>query len=446
VRDESDKSAQEEAGGDPDGDVVALCAELIRLDTSNTGGPDGPGERAAAEYVAERLAEAGVATQIFESEPGRASLVGRIEGSDPSRPALLVHCHLDVVPADPASWTVHPFSGEVKDGYLWGRGAVDMKDMCAMVLAVVRRWHRVGYRPPRDIVLAFLADEETGSKLGAHWIVREHPELFDGCTEAVGEVGGFSYTVHDQLRLYPIMTAEKGKTWIRLTTRGTARHGSMLGRDNAIVDLAEAVARLGRHQFPMRLTDAVRGFLDAAQQATGADLSPQGVDQNLDKLGPLSGMIGATLRNTMHPSMLRAGANVNVVPEEAVAYADGRFLPGYEAEFHQQISEVLGPDVEWDLVLRDIALETTFDGPLVGAMAAALVAEDAGARAVPYMLSGGTDAKAFALLGMRCFGFSPLRLPADLDFGSLFHGVDERVPVDALTFGDRVLDRFLRTC
>jgi acetylornithine deacetylase/succinyl-diaminopimelate desuccinylase-like protein len=427
-------------------EVVSICSDLIRIDTSNYGGDVGANERPAAELVSKLLEEAGIATTIYESEPGRANVVGRITGTDPSRSALLIHCHLDVVPAVAADWTVHPFSGEIRDGQLWGRGAVDMKDMCAMVLAVVRSWSRDSFQPERDIVLAFLADEETGSKLGAHWVVRTHPELFEGCTEAVGEVGGFSYTVNDDLRLYPIMTAEKGKTWIRLTARGTAGHGSMINRDNAVTALASAVSRLGTHQFPVRMTESVREFLDITGKVTGLDFAEEKMEDSIMQLGSISSMLGAMLRNTMNPSMLAAGSNVNVVPAEAIAYADGRFLPGFEDEFHRQISEVLGPDISWELVLQDIALETGFDGPLVGAMCAALTAEDAGAVPVPYMLSGGTDAKAFALLGMQCFGFSPLRLPAELNFSGLFHGVDERVPIDSLLFGERVLDRFLRHC
>lgn len=426
-------------------EVVAICSELIRIDTANYGGADGANERPAAERVAELLTDAGLTPTILESEPGRANVFARVAGTDPSRPALLLHCHLDVVPAQAADWTLPPLSGEVHEGEVWGRGAVDMKDMCAMVLSVVRQWHRAGVRPARDIVLAFFADEETGSKLGAHWCARTHPELFEGCSEAVGEVGGFSYTVRDDLRLYPIMTAEKGKTWMRLTARGVAGHGSMISADNAVVRLSEAVARIGRHRFPLRITESVRGFLDATSAATGIDLAGADVETRLTELGPIAAMMGATLRNTANPSMLQAGSNVNVIPQEAVAYVDGRFLPGYEEEFHRQITEVLGPDIEWELVLQDIALETSFDAPLVAAMSAALVAEDPGARAIPYMLSGGTDAKAFAPLGVRCYGFSPLRLPPTLDFSALFHGVDERVPIAALEFGERVLDRFLRT-
>jgi acetylornithine deacetylase/succinyl-diaminopimelate desuccinylase-like protein len=425
--------------------VISLCSDLIRINTYNFGGTDGCNERPAAEFVAEHLSGSGVAVRIIESAPGRANVFGRIEGTDSSRPALLLHCHLDVVPAVAGDWQIDPLSGEVHDGYIWGRGAVDMKDMCAMVLAVVRHWHTAGLRPERDIVLAFFADEETGSKLGAHWIADNHRDIFDGCTEAIGEVGGFSYTVNDNLRLYPIMTAEKGKAWMRLTARGTASHGSMVTNDNAVIALCEAVARLGRHPFPIRPTESVDGFLAAASKATGVDFSGLDVEKKLLQLGPIASMVAATLRNTANPSMLQAGSNVNVVPQEAVAYIDGRFLPGYEEEFHKQVTEVLGPDIEWELVLQDIALETSFQGAIVEAMSASLIAEDPGAVAIPYMMSGGTDAKAFAPFGIRCFGFSPLRLPPDLEFGALFHGVNERVPVDALLFGERVLNRFLLT-
>jgi acetylornithine deacetylase/succinyl-diaminopimelate desuccinylase-like protein len=420
-------------------EVTELCSELIRFESVNPTGS----ERPIAEYVAAKLEEVGLETTLLESEPGRASVVTRIEGSDPSRGALLIHGHLDVVPADPADWTVHPFSGEVRDGCVWGRGAVDMKDMVAMTLAVARDLVRSGRRPPRDLVLAFVADEEAGGVKGAQFLARQHPGLFDGCTEAISEVGGFSYTVSDDLRLYLIETAQKGMAWMRLTAKGTAGHGSMVNHDNAVTALCEAVARLGRHQFPIRVTKTVRAFLDSTSEALGIELDPDDMDATVAKLGPLARMIGATLRNSAAPTMLEAGYKVNVIPGTASAMVDGRFLPGFEQEFASELDAVLGPEIQREWVHHDIALETDFDGALVDAMAGALRAEDPGARAVPYCLSGGTDAKSFSTLGMRCFGFSPLKLPADLDFSGMFHGVDERVPVESLDFGVRVLDRFL---
>ncbi len=430
-------------------EVVQLCSDLIRIDTTNPGDHSGPGERAAAEYVAAKLAEVGVQPQIFESHPKRTSLVARIEGTDRTRPALLMHGHLDVVPADAADWQVHPFAGELSGDCVWGRGAVDMKDMDAMIMAVVRRRLREGRRPPRDIVLAFLADEEAGGKWGARFLVDNHPDLFHGCTEAIGEVGGFSYTLHGPSgpqRMYLVQTAEKGMAWLRLTARGTAGHGSMLNDDNAVTELAEAVARLGRYEFGVRLTPSVQAFFERAAEVLEVEFCQDRCQEILDKLGPISRVTGATLRNTTNPTMLRAGYKVNVIPQIAAAEVDGRFLPGYEEDFLAELDRVLGPRIRREFIHSDIALETTFDGPLVDAMTRALLAEDPAARVVPYCLSGGTDAKSFARLGIRCFGFAPLKLPSDLDFSGMFHGIDERVPVDALHFGVRVLDQFLDHC
>ena len=426
-------------------EVAALCSDLIRIDTSNYGDHSGPGERPAAEYVAALLSEAGLEPVVLESHPGRTSVVTRIAGEDQGRPALLIHGHLDVVPADAADWAVPPFSGEIIDGTIWGRGAVDMKDMDAMILAVVRQRMREGRRPPRDVVLAFLADEEAGSTWGSRWLVENHASLFDGVTEAISEVGGFSATIGGR-RLYLVETAEKGMAWMRLTARGTAGHGSALQHNNAVTELAEAVARIGRHEWPTRLTPSARAFLEAAADALGLEFTPDAVPQVLAKLGPLARMIGASLVNTANPTMLNAGYKVNVVPQVATASVDGRFLPGHEEEFLIELDSLLGPGVEREFIHRDVALETTFDGILPEAMTAALLAEDPGARAVPYCMPAGTDGKAFSRLGIRCFGFAPLRLPADADFFGMFHGVDERVPVDALRFGVRVLDGFLDRC
>ncbi|MER5422575.1 M20/M25/M40 family metallo-hydrolase [Streptosporangium roseum] len=427
-------------------EVAGLCRDLIRIDSTNAGDNSGPGERAAAEYVAGKLAEVGLEPQILESDNRRANVIARIEGEDSSRGALLLHGHLDVVPFDADDWTHHPLSGEVADGCVWGRGAVDMKNMDAMILAVVRQRLSEGRRPPRDVVLAFTADEEAGGTYGAQWLADKHKDLFDGCTEAIGEVGGFSVSIDEARRLYLIEAAEKGIAWMRLTASGRAGHGSMLNGENAITELAEAVGRIGRYEWPVRLTQTVRAFLTETSRALELELDLDDAEATVAKLGPLARMIGATLRNTANPTMLQGGYKANVIPQTATAHVDGRFLPGHEEEFFQTIDELLGPNVTREFVYHDIAVETGFDGPLVRAMADALVAEDPGALAVPYTLSGGTDLKAFSRLGMRGFGFAPLKLPADLDFSGMFHGVDERVPVDSLRFGVRVLDRFLDGC
>ncbi|GAA3755988.1 M20/M25/M40 family metallo-hydrolase [Salinactinospora qingdaonensis] len=424
-------------------EVVDLCRELIAIDTSNYGDHSGPGEREAAEYVATKLDEVGVESRIYESHPGRSSVVGRIAGLDPTRPPLLLHGHLDVVPADAADWTHPPFAAEIADGCVWGRGAVDMKDMDAMILAVLRQRMREGRRPPRDIVLAFLADEEAGGTWGAQWLVDQHPELFADCTEAISEVGGFSLTINQDRRLYLIETAEKGIAWLRLTARGKAGHGSMVNDDNAVTELAEAVARLGRHTFPVQLTKAVRELLEEICQEFDIPFDEDDIESVVARLGPIANMIGATLRHSINPTVLNGGYKANVIPGTATAEVDGRFLPGMEEEFFAEIDRLLGPKVTREFIHHLPAVETGFEGGIVTAMTDALQAEDPGARTVPYCMSGGTDAKSFQRLGIRNFGFAPLRLPPELDFAGMFHGVDERVPVESLRFGVRVLDRFI---
>lgn len=319
-----------------------------------------------------------------------------------------------------------------------------------MMLAVARHFKRAGIVPPRDLVFAFVADEEHGGDYGAHWLVEHRPDLFEGVTEAIGEVGGFSITVPrkegGERRLYLIETAEKGLLWMRLTARGRAGHGSMVHDDNAVTALAEAVARLGRHEFPMILTDTVAQFLAAVTDETGLTFDTDDLEGSVAKLGPMARMLGATLRDTANPTMLKAGYKANVIPASAEAVIDCRVLPGRQAAFEREVDEIIGPDISREWISELSSYETTFDGDLVEAMSAAVLAVDPGARTVPYMLSGGTDAKAFAKLGIRCFGFAPLRLPPDLDFSALFHGVDERVPVEALHFGTQVLEHFLTHC
>lgn len=428
-------------------EVVSLCRDLLRIDTTNRGDTaTSAGESVAADYVAQALREVGLAPTLVESEPGRTSVVARFPGADRSRPGLVLHGHLDVVPAEAGEWRFDPFSGEIADGYLWGRGAIDMKHFDAMLLALVRQWRREGRVPPRDLVLAFLADEESGGRLGAHFLVEHHPDLFAGCSEAVGEVGGFSFTVSENRRLYLIETAQKGIAWLRLHATGRAGHGSMTNTENAVTRIAEAVTRLGQHRFPVVVTPTTRAFMEKAAAAIGAPVTLDDPEALIERLGPLSKLVTATIRNTANPTRLTAGYKDNVIPGRASATVDCRTLPGQDETFADQIRAIVGPGIELEFVERAQAIETSFDGPLVAAMTSALRAEDSGAEPVPYLLSAGTDAKAFTRLGMRCFGFTPLRLPPDLDFSALFHGVDERVPLEGLKFGVRVLDHFLRAC
>ena len=429
----------------PDAEVVALTSELIKIDTSNYGDGSGPGERVAAERVAELLDEVGIEPTVVESEERRANVFARWEpeGVDPSLPPLLIHGHLDVVPANADDWQVPPFAGEITDGCVWGRGAVDMKDFDAMLLSVVRARARAGVAPRRPIRLVFTADEEAGGLKGANWLVDQHPEMIKGCTEAIGEVGGFSLTIKDDLRLYLVQTAEKGMNWLRLIADGTAGHGSMRNHDNAITELAGAVSRIGRHQWPDRITGAQRAFLDALSEALEVDLDPDEVEETLAKLGSISRMVGATMSNTANPTMINSGYKHNVIPGQATAAVDGRTVPGGKDEFLATIQELIGDKVRYETVVDMPAVETEFAGALTDAMQASLLTEDPGARAVPYLMSGGTDAKAWDRLGVRCYGFAPLKLPPELDFVGMFHGVDERVPTESLEFGARVLDRFL---
>ncbi|WP_144207366.1 M20/M25/M40 family metallo-hydrolase [Mycobacterium tilburgii] len=447
-------TVENEVSNNSSDEVVEVVSRLIRFDTTNTGDPETTrGEAECAQWVAAQLAEVGYEPQYLESgAPGRANVFARLEGADRSRGALLIHGHLDVVPAELADWSVHPFSGAVEDGYVWGRGAVDMKDMVGMMIVVARQLKRAGIVPPRDLVFAFVADEEHGGRYGAHWLVDNRPDLFDGTTEAIGEVGGFSLTVPrrdgGERRLYLIETAEKGMQWMRLTARGQTGHGSMANDRNAVTILSEAVARIGRHEFPVVVTETVTQFLAVISEETGLTFDTGSADLQsvIQKLGTMARMLTAVLRDTANPTMLRAGYKANVIPGTAEAVIDCRVLPGRLAALEAEMDELIGPDVtrEW---IRDLpSYETTFDGDLVDAMNAAVLAVDPDGRTVPYMLSGGTDAKAFARLGIRCFGFAPLRLPPELDFSSLFHGVDERVPVESLRFGTAVLTHFLTHC
>ncbi|WP_306316346.1 MULTISPECIES: M20/M25/M40 family metallo-hydrolase [unclassified Streptomyces] len=429
-------------------EVVTFTSELIRIDTTNRGGGDCK-ERPAAEYAAEKLSEAGLKPTILERTPGRGNVVARIEGTDPTADALLVHGHLDVVPAEAADWSVHPFSGEVRDGVVWGRGAVDMKNMDAMILATVRQWARVGFRPRRDIVIAFTADEEASAEDGSGFLADEHPGLFEGCTEGISESGAFTFHDGGGRQLYPIAAGERGTGWLKLTARGRAGHGSKVNKANAVGRLAAAVARIDAHEWPVRLTPTVRAALTemAALYGIPADVDAPDfdVDALLAALGPAAALVEPTVRGSANPTMLSAGYKINVIPGEAVAYVDGRYLPGGEDEFKTTLDRLTGPDVAWEYHHREVALQAPVDSPTYARMRAAVEEFAPEGHVVPYCMSGGTDAKQFSRLGITGYGFAPLKLPEGFDYQALFHGVDERVPVEALHFGVRVLDRFLRT-
>jgi acetylornithine deacetylase/succinyl-diaminopimelate desuccinylase-like protein len=423
-------------------DVVKLCQELIQIPSVNFGEGKGD-EKAAAEYVAAKMKEVGIESKIYESAPNRCSVVARIEGRDKSKPGLVVNGHLDVVPANAADWSVDPFSGVIKDGCIWGRGAVDMKNMDAMILAVVRLWAKHDYQPERTIVIVFFADEEAGGIYGSRWMAEKHPEVFAGCSETISEVGGFSLTLLSGKRVYAIEASQKGIEWMKLTAEGVAGHGSMVNNANAVTRLSEAIAKIGNHTWPQRITKTSDLFFQKISELSGKPYDKNNLQPLIDEVGPMGKMIGATLCNTANPTMLEAGYKANVIPQSASAVVDGRTLPGYEKELLETVKSLVGEHVKVESLVSDIPLEVEFGGPLVDAMIAAIKSEDPEGIPIPYLLSGGTDNKALAKLGIVGYGFSPLKLPPDLDFTGLFHGIDERVPIDSLKFGARTLFHFL---
>lgn len=423
-------------------EVARVARDLIRFDTTNWGEGRSRGEREAAEYVGAYLEALGLRPEYYEPIPRRTNVSARIPGRDSSKPALVLHGHLDVVPAVAEDWSVDPFAGVVRDGMLWGRGAVDMKDMDAMILTSVADLMRAGEQPERDLVVTFFADEENGGVEGSQLVVRDRPEWFAGATEAISEVGGYSIGV-DGRRAYLLQVGEKALVWLRLHATGRAGHGSRLHPDNAITRLAEAVATLGRSRWPIELTPTTRRLVDDLAALSGRDASdPDGV---ADATGATSAFLASTFRTTTNPTGLTAGYKHNVIPDAASAAIDVRTLPGQEDAVLAEIQRIVGPDVRIEIVHRDIGLEVPFEGSLVDAMVGALGRHDPGVPVLPYLMGGGTDNKALSGLGIAGFGFAPLRLPADMDFTGMFHGVDERVPIDALVFGQRVLTDLIRT-
>lgn len=424
--------------------TVRIAQDLIRFDTTNFGEGRSHGETDAAEYLGALLSDLGLSPEYVDAATGRTSVIARVPGADASKPALVVHGHTDVVPADPVNWTVDPFGGIIRDGMLWGRGAVDMKNMDAMIVSSLQEILGSGRQPSRDLVVAFFSDEENGGVFGSHHVVQTRPDLFAGATEAISEVGGYSVDIGGR-RAYLLQTGEKALVWIKLIARGTAAHGSRVIRDNAVTKLARAVAAVGSREWPVRLTQTTEDLLGELAQLMNVDPMRVGPDELVLSTGTASGFLLATLRTTSNPTLLHAGYKHNVIPDTAEALIDVRTLAGDEDAVLAEIQELVGNDIEIVVLHRDIGLENSFDGDLVEAMVGALGRHDPGAPVLPYLLSGGTDNKALATLGIRGYGFAPLRLPAHLDFPGMFHGVDERVPLDALVFGRQVLTDLLLT-
>lgn len=424
--------------------ATKLCQTLLRIDTTNPPGA----ERAAAEVVADELRQAGLEPRYLESAPERANVVARLKGTG-EKPPLLLTAHLDVVEAEASAWKHPPFSGLIADGCLWGRGAIDMKNMAAMCVAIMTRLAREKVALKRDLIFAAVADEEAGCDHGSKFLVETHPDLVRA-EYAIGESGG--YTVHlGKAVFYPIQVAEKGICWVRARVRGEPGHGSMPRDDSAVIKLADAIARLGQTPLPVHITPYIRDFVEGLASRQPGPLRPllrrllhPAIAPHILRRLPdrtLARSFGALLSNTASPTILRAGSKVNVIPGYAEAEIDGRTLPGQtEADFLRELSAVLGPEVALEVV-RSAPPTTTdpVDSPLFDQIRASILAVEPEATVVPYMIPGFTDAKYFTLLGAKWYGFSPVKMPKDIRFADLFHGHNERVPVDGLAWGTNVL-------
>ena len=425
-------------------EAVKHLQGLLQIDTTNPPG----NERAAAEFLAEILEAEGFETKILESAPGRGNLVTRLRG-DGSAPPLLLYSHTDVVPVEPEQWSYPPFGGEIHDGYVYGRGAIDMKGIVIMQLMTMLLLKRTDPPLRRDVIFAATADEEMAGVYGMGWLVDNYPELIRA-EYALSEFGGFSVTLGAR-RFYFCQTAEKGLCWLRLRAQGKPGHASIPHDDNAIVHLAEAVMQLGRAKLPLHVTPTVRQFIQGIAEAQGGAqreaflslLDPDLSDAALERLFPNSSLrynFYAMLHNTATPTGLRAGSKTNVIPSTAEAIVDGRTLPGQTKEgFLQEVRSVIGHEVEIEVTLSARPLEFPTDTPLFQTMRRMLRRHDPGAIVVPMLLTGATDAKHVARLGTVCYGFSPMRLPPGEDFMTRVHGHDERLAIDTLAFGVQVL-------
>lgn len=426
-------------------EAVGVFRDLLRIDTSNPPG----NERPAADYVAAILDREGIPYDITEPEPTRASVVARLRGNGRKEP-LLLNGHLDVVPVDRDAWEHDPFAAVEADGCIWGRGAIDMKNMVTMSLMTTVLLKRLGTVLDRDIIFAAVADEEAGSHHGALHLVEEHPEWVQA-EYVLNEVGGHTLYFGGN-RFYPIQVSEKGICWFELTAEGEPGHGSMPHPNNAVVRLARAIEKLGRVRLPQHNTPVVEHFLrELATRASfpinklmplllEGTLSPallSGFErQNLEQaIG-----INAMLRNTASPTMLEAGKKVNVIPSSARARVDGRIIPGQSREaFIAEVERVVGPDIRLTVLDHHEGTVFSADTALYDTIVSALGEHDAEGTAVPYMIPGFTDSFAYARLGATCYGFSPVQLGPDLNFTRMYHGHNERIPVDGFAWGLRVL-------
>jgi len=435
-------------------ETVRHLQDLLRLDTTNPPG----NELIAAEHLARVLNAEGIEPLVLESAPQRGNVVARLKGSGQA-PPLLLYGHTDVVPAEPQYWTRPPFGGEVHDGFVWGRGAVDMKGTVAQQLMVFLLLKRLNVPLKRDVIFAATADEEIGGEgsCGLWWLVQHHPDLLRaefGLTELGGYNMDFAGTT-----VYPIQVAEKGTCWLKVRAHGQPGHASQPGHNNAVARLARAVDEVARRGLPYHLTDATAGFLEAAGEAVGGELGGwlrelKTADRAHALLnGPLHHhtlypMLTALTHNTAVPTGLNAGQKTNVIPSVAEAVIDGRTLPGFDSEaFVAEVKAVMGDDLEYEITNQSPPLQTAHTTPLFELMARTLKKHDPQAQVVPYMMTGATDAKYLAPMGVPTYGFAPMKLPPGFDFMNLFHAHDERAPVEGLGWGVQVLwDVVLEYC
>jgi acetylornithine deacetylase/succinyl-diaminopimelate desuccinylase-like protein len=432
-------------------DAKRLCQALLRIDTTNPPGH----ERPAAELIAGALAEVGYTPELLEGAKDRTNLVVRHSGTG-AKPPLLVTAHLDVVEADPTKWRRPPFSGEEYEGCLWGRGAIDMKNMAAMCTAIMRRLAATGARLERDVIFAAVADEEAGCDLGSRYLVEHHRSKIEA-EYAIGESGGFSLHLGDTT-FYPVQVAEKGFCWVRARITGEPGHGSMPRHDSAVTRLGEALARLGATQLPVHPTKYVADFLDTIRSRQ------PGVIQPLVKLlarphllarvarmvpgASIARSFSALLSNTAAATVVRAGSKTNVIPGLAEFEIDGRTLPGQtDDDLLRELRAVLGDDVELEIIKSAPPTVTEpIESPVFDIIKRQIETREPDAVVIPYLIPGFTDAKYFTRMGARWYGFSPVKIEkaSGIKFADMFHGHDERVPVAGLAWGVEVLDAVVR--
>jgi acetylornithine deacetylase/succinyl-diaminopimelate desuccinylase-like protein len=428
-----------------------LCQQLLRIDTTNPPGNELP----AAELLADELNEAGLEPTVLQSAPGRGNVVARLRGTG-EKPPLLLTAHLDVVEADPSFWDHPPFCGEVHEGCLWGRGAIDMKNMAAMSVAIITRLAREGLKPKRDLIFAGVADEEDGCRYGSLWLCENHTDLVRS-EFAIGEGGGFNIQVAGK-SFFTVQVAEKGVCWVRARATGEPGHGSMPRQDSAVVKLSEAIARLGTDGLPRHASDSVEQFIGAVASHLPAPIRPLIKSLANPTLAPavlkllpdpsVRRAFRALLGNTASPTVLRAGNKTNVIPGVAEAEIDGRILPGQsQSDFLRELRGVLGADIELDVIhaLPPVVTEPK-ESSLYSTIHEVMAERAPDAPVVPFILQGFTDAKAFTSIGAKWYGFAPVKLPPTLRFADMFHGHNERIPVDGLAWGTETLMRVVRRC